>query len=102
MLHITKKETYYTVDKEAIISRIQDKTIPITPIPKLHDPSRISFASWRSKYSNEIDNILDALSTDLLKLKSERFISHINMSKLKDEFLKKLYLTSSNSRKDFI
>jgi hypothetical protein len=105
MLKITRNSAYYTIDKDAIISkRAADlKAIsPVPPIPKISTSDKIPFHMWCEKHKNDISNILEIFQEGLHKMQSEKYVSHMNMAAIKHQFITTLYETSDNSFKRFI
>ena len=98
MLRINCKKAYYTFDND-----INDKAIIIKPIlyPKLTQPDIFTFQQWKERYTRDIEDITEKFLSMIMMLTSDNYVCHINVGKLKKDFVRKLYITSFNRVKKY-
>lgn len=95
MFIIKGKESYYTIKE--IEKNIEKKEIYKIPIIKKQ--GILTFAQWKYKYNNIIENIFIKFINSLLNIDSDKFICHIDIENIKLEFIQKMYEKSHNSSK---
>jgi len=100
MLKIKGNETYYVLEDKHV--KPNDDKVKMPPPPKVPNPNKIPFHRWCSNYEHEIKTIVDELTDNILQLKSDNYVCHVDINTIKKEFVRKMYDTSYSSNKYFI
>jgi len=99
MLRIENNKSYFTIKPKYIYSQIEKNSIIKLPI--LNNKIKIPYDIWYHKNKEDIDLISDKFINEIFELKSEKFIVHFKIKKIKEEFIQMLYKTSYNTYKDW-
>lgn len=102
MLIISKGKAYYTFSKEAVSKSSNDDKTKTLPLPKVGNPSKLSFDSWNKKYQEELSDIGDMFTYFIRSFGNDTHLCHVHMDELKQSFIKIMYHKSSNSNKRWI
>lgn len=100
MLRIENNKSYYTLKPKYIYSQMEQNSIIKSPL--LNNNNKIPFDSWYDKNKDNIELISDEFIDGIFELKSEKFIVHINIKKIKEDFIQMLYKTSYNTYKNWV
>jgi hypothetical protein len=99
-MKIENNNTYYILKNKKSLKIAADH--PIIPLPLIHNKDIISFHIWYEKYEDKIEKISEEFITKIFELKSDKYLSHLNIKLLKEHFIKMLHNYSNNSCKQWI
>jgi hypothetical protein len=97
MLIISGSKSYYRFDKEAIDKQKTTKHWQSVPVPRITQKYYLTFDEWQNKYADDIEEITSMLLDMIITTSSEKYVCHLNVSKFKSDFVRKMYHTSYNN-----
>lgn len=101
MLRINNNKKFYTFDKNACIRDNEDFKLDHILVPKFTSPNVLTFDKWKERYASDINKITETFLYMIMTASSDKYICHINVQKLKQAFIRKLYETSYNREKKY-